>query len=177
MGSRRAFSDHGWLIQAVLQVAVLQVMDVSPHPWHSRWMRHRRAPRQFLVALLLSQAMAVQGLLLAWSGALAVTDVVTGTICSAVTATDSHGAADGQEPAQPSAHHDCLSACVAGHAAGMAGPAELSRRVAVSLQPSRPSNATLPPLSEVHGFLARAPPVLIEAVHFRIPTQHHSRTT
>lgn len=154
-------------------------MDAPAPPWHSRWMRHRSALRRFLAVLLLSQAMVLEGLLLAWSGALVAltagaAGAAVGTICSAA---DSHGAGDGQEPAQPSAHHDCLSACVAGHAAGMAVRVELSRRAAISFQPSRPSDATLPPLPGMRGFLARAPPMLVEAVHSRIPTQHHPRTT
>jgi hypothetical protein len=127
-------------------------------------MRHRHALSRFLVALLLSQVLVVQGLLLAWSGAQALTDGSAdaggGAICSAAAATESHGAGDGQGPAQPS-HHDCLSACVAGHAATQTGRVEFSRRIAISLQPARPSEATRLPLSGGHGFLARAPPVLI----------------
>jgi hypothetical protein len=123
-------------------------------------MRHRHALRRFLVALLLSQALVVQGLLLAWSGALALTGADVGAICSAADAAESHGAGGGPGPAQPS-HHDCLSACVAGHAAGAVVRVEFSRRAATSLQPARLSEATPPSLSGVHGFLARAPPVLI----------------
>ncbi len=52
-------------------------VDVTAVPWHSRWMSARYSVRRLLVALALSQALALQALLLSWSGALAVTGQFT----------------------------------------------------------------------------------------------------
>ncbi len=123
-------------------------------------MRDRYSVRRLLLNLVLSQAMVIQGLLLAWSGSQAAAGAVDGfsAICSGTISPSR--VVGGTEPGQPVAPHDCFSACLAGQ---MAGPpdrmvlptyATAYGRVSVSRQ------VVLPEIERELAFSARAPPGL-----------------
>lgn len=135
------------------------IMDVPLRAWHSRQMR--RCPiRQFLLTVVLSHVLAIQGLLLAVSGGLAAAGTAgggIGAICSAAASTND----DAPNPSGQSGYHDCLSACVANQVSG--------EPPANTVLPTHPmldgggsvlQQTTLPVYSQTNGFLARAPPML-----------------
>lgn len=136
-------------------------MDVPSRAWHSREMRDRCSVRRLLLTIVLSQVLAIQGLLLAWSGTLAFASGAggLGTICSGAapaSLNDSGGA-----PLVPRAGHDCLSACLMSHTTG--GP--LNEGVSLALPTlyacsvgSRETALTF--ILREPVFLARAPPTL-----------------
>lgn len=127
-------------------------------------MSTRYPVRRFLLIVLLSQAMVIQALLLGWSGARAVAGQLEGGIGPVCAASHPWGNGGGPgKPGNPTAHHDCLSAC-------LAGPSATNLPEQTSLKPERPVaflrqalplKAVRRGMSELRAFLARAPPVLI----------------
>ncbi len=118
--------------------------------------------RRFLVAVVLSQAMVIQALLLSWGGALAVAGEFTGglgVICSG--ASVSRGSSGTEAPGRPDTHRDCLDACLAGHAAAkLPDHPSLFVRSAVYARISIPAETPLLERSGTRAFLARGPPTL-----------------
>lgn len=122
----------------------------------------RYPARRLLIAILLSQAMVIQALLLSWSGALAVAGEPAsglGIICSG--ASESRGSGGTEPLDKPDAHRDCLNACLTGHAA-----AKLPEYVSLSVHFANYARVSIPaetPLLEgsgIQAFRARAPPSL-----------------
>lgn len=129
-------------------------------------MRDRFSARRLFLTILLSQAMAIQALLLAWNG----TQIIVGnaandfaTICYGFGAASTNRDGGSQpNPVQPKAHRDCLAACLAGHVA--TNPPDrvaFLSRAAIDL-PIMISRQMMP-LSSVRApaFQARAPPMPI----------------
>jgi hypothetical protein len=142
-------------------------------------MSARYSLRRLLVALALSQALALQALLLSWGGALAVSGEFAGGlgfICSGLS--ESRGAGGNEPPARPDTHKNCFDACLTAPAvAKLPDPASLFVRPAVYAQVSVPAETPLLEISGTRAFLARAPPMLTRDVRSGILSQHHSRTT
>ena len=123
-------------------------------------MRYRRSTRQLLLTIALSQVLAVQGLLLAASGGLAVAGTASegiGAICASAATADG----DGTNPPGQDRHRDCLSACLSGPTSGEPPSA------AAFLTPSVPQGLWSVPretprldVAQARAFLARAPPKL-----------------
>lgn len=135
-------------------------MDAWLGPWHSHSMQARYAMRRLLLTLVLSQALACQALVAAWSGALAIWPHAAGTICSGMSVVPD-GSQDDPWPAMPSSHQDCPGVCTAAcYAANLPGQSlALARSGApAAIQPSYV--AALLEKTEAPGFLARAPPAL-----------------
>lgn len=124
-------------------------------------MWHRHSIRQLLLTIALSQVLAIQGLLLAVSGSLAVAGVASerfGAICA--NAVPANG--DGTNPPGQNRHQDCLSACLSSPISGEPPP-----RAAAFLTPpapaelwSTPQQTPLLGIAPARAFLARAPPML-----------------
>lgn len=134
-------------------------MDVPLQPWHSQTMQARYSVRRLLLTLVLSQALACQALVAAWSGALAAGPHATGTICSGMAIGPDDGQGD-PSPAIPNDHQDCRGVCTAAcHAANLPGQLLALARsgTPAAIQPLH--LATLLERTETPGFLARAPPV------------------
>lgn len=140
-----------------------QCVDLQTWAWHSRRMRHRRSIRQLLLTIALSHVLAIQGLLLAASGSLALADASgegASFICSGAASANDN--ADGTAPLGQTKHRDCLSACLSAPAAGeppatgtaFTRPAHESRSHILQ-------DMSLPVISQARAFLARAPPALI----------------
>lgn len=136
-------------------------MDVPFRAWHSREMRDRCSVRRLLLTIVLSQILAIQGLLLAWSGTLAFAGGAGGvaTICSGAAATSLNDSGD--VPLVPRLGHDCLSACLMSHATGEA----LSEGAPLALLTvyARSAVSGETPLTAILRkpvFLARAPPTV-----------------
>lgn len=125
-------------------------------------MRNRYPTRRLLLCLVLAQALAVQALLLAWSGAQAAAgpaSVLFGVICSG--ASEGLGSGGTEGPAIPAGYQDCLGVCLAAHAA--APPPEQAAFRAASAITTRlfiPCDAPMLERSGMRAFLARAPPAL-----------------
>lgn len=100
----------------VLAPAV-RIVDVPGRAWHSRLMQKHCSARRLCLALLLSQALAVQALVVAWSGAQAAVPTADAfaPICSG--AQSDNKAGDTAPNPASGFHHDCLLACAAGFAA------------------------------------------------------------
>lgn len=135
-------------------------VDVQPRAWHSRQMRRRRSIRQLLLTIALSHVLAIQGLLLAAGGSLALAGMSgegIGLICSgAAPAND-----DGTGPSGQNRHPDCLSACLSAPTSGE--PPALGVSFTFCARYGRPDvlqETTLPARSQARAFLARAPPTL-----------------
>lgn len=111
--------------------------------------------------MVLSQILAIQGLLLAWSGTLAFAGGAggLGTICSGAASAslnDSGGA-----PLVPRADHDCLSACLMSHTAGAPSDEGVSLALPTLYACSAVSReALLTVILREPIFLARGPPTL-----------------
>ena len=125
-------------------------------------MRNRHSTRRLLLSLALSQALALQALILAWSGTQTLAGGVTGAIgaiCSAASASNNVGGTE--PPNKPAQHQDCLAACTAGHAAATPPEPALSLSdPAVFGQIFMPVEALLLERSGTQVFSARAPPTL-----------------
>ena len=123
-------------------------------------MWHRHSIRQLLLTIVLSQVLAIQGLLLAVSGSLAVAgagSVGVGAIC-ANAALPNGGWND---PLGPDRHQDCLSACLSGRTSGEApSPAAFLAPPVPHECWSASQGMTLLAISQARAFLARAPPML-----------------
>jgi len=125
-------------------------------------MRNRCSARKLLFCLALSQVLALQALVLAWSGAQAVAGERAGTfdiLCIGGSANPDAGTT--VPPAKSVGHQDCLSACAAGQAVATA-----PERVFLILGPAVYARIFIPgatPLLDRSGtqvFLARGPPTL-----------------
>jgi hypothetical protein len=126
-------------------------------------MTARYSFRRLLVALALSQALALQALLLSWGGALAIAgeflDGGFGLICSSLS--ESRGTGGTEPPARPAAHKDCFDVCLTGQAVTKPpGSASLFVRPAVYAQVSVTVETPPREKSGMGAFLARAPPML-----------------
>lgn len=126
-------------------------------------MRHRRSIRQLLLTIALSHVLAIQGLLLAASGSLALGGMSgegIAFICSsAASANDNE---DGTGPLGQAKHRDCLSACLSAPASSEPPAIDVVfTRSARYRRAHVLQDVTLPPISQARAFLARAPPVLI----------------
>lgn len=124
-------------------------------------MRGRCSLRKLLLTIVLSHVLAIQGLLLAASGGLAIGnnigDGIT-EICSGAAFANGQGT----DPGGQNKHQDCLSACLSNRASGEPPTATAFLPLpAVYESWPVPQDAYLSPISEARAFLARAPPVLI----------------
>jgi len=123
-------------------------------------MWHRHSIRQLLLTIALSQVLAIQGLLLAVSGSLAVAAGAgkgIGAICASVAPAN-----DGNtNPLGLDRHQDCLSACLSGRTSGEPPSATVSLTPPVHYGRwlSLPE-LTLLAFAQDMAFLARAPPML-----------------
>ena len=134
-------------------------MDVRLSPWHSQPMQAQSSVRRLLLTLVLSQALACQALVAAWSGALAAGLHTSGMICSGMSADPDAGQGD-PSPAMPNGHQDCLGICTAAcHAANLSGQPLAFARLGAPAAIQSPHVAALLERTEAPGFLARAPPV------------------
>lgn len=99
---------------AALCLRIVRIMDACGRAWHSRAMQKFPSMRRLCLALLLSHALAIQTLVIAWSGAqAAVLDAGAFTqICKGIQSGDRTG--DPAPNPQQGLHHDCLSACTGG---------------------------------------------------------------
>ena len=90
---------------------IVRIMDVRRFAWHSRAMQKPSSMRRLCLALLLSQALAVQALVVAWSGAQAAVPAAGAfsLICKSAQADGKTG--DTAPNSQHGLHHDCLSVC------------------------------------------------------------------
>ena len=125
-------------------------------------MRDRYPFRRLLLTIVLSQILAIQGLLLAWSGTLAFAGGAgsLGTICSGGGAPASLND-DGSRQLAPIADHDCLSACLTGHTTGMLSDQGIPLALATIYARSVVAReTTLTVVLREPAFLARAPPML-----------------
>lgn len=139
----------------------LQNVDVPSRAWHSRKMRDYYSLRRLLLTIVLSQALVIQGLLLAWTGTLAFAGGAGGfgAICAGAAPASSNDDASG--PLAPRADHDCLSACLMSHAAGGSFYESVSLALRMVYARSAASHEiTVIAILREPGFLARAPPVL-----------------
>lgn len=138
------------------QGAVRRIVDVQPTAWHSRWMRDRYSVCRLLLTLALSQAMVIQALLVVWSGAQAAAGVAGG-----VSAICSGKITPGRtEPGQPSAPHDCFSACLAGQIAAPPDRMVLRTHATAYERMSASRQLALPEIERQLAFSARSPPKL-----------------
>lgn len=127
-------------------------------------MTARYSLRRLLVALALSQVLALQALLLSWGGALATAGEFAGggfgVLCSSLL--ESGGAAGTEPPVQPPVpHKDCFDACLIGQA--LIKPpdsASLFVEPAVYAEVSVVAETSPRERSGMRAFLARAPPML-----------------
>lgn len=123
-------------------------------------MSHRLSVRRLLSCLLLSQALAIQALLLAWSGAQALAagnPANPAVICAGVAAGRIAGGTE--PPAEPVYHQDCLGICLASHAdAAAPQPAAARADTPMSIRAFITGEALLLARSRMRAFLARAPP-------------------
>ena len=137
-------------------------IDVLLVAWHSRWMASRFSIRRFMVAFVLSQVLALQALLVAWGGALAVgasTPTGIGFLCSSASADAEAG--NGTQSPQPNKHSDCVAACLTGHTpTRLPGAFSLLERRSIYMRALMPGEAPLSERYERWAFLARAPPML-----------------
>lgn len=126
-------------------------------------MTARYSFRRLLVVLALSQALALQVLLLSWSGALATAGEFAGSglgvLCSS--SSESRGAGGTEPPVRPASHNECFDACLTGQAV-IKPPesASLFLRPAVYAQVSVAAETAPRETSGIRAFLARAPPML-----------------
>lgn len=124
-------------------------------------MRDRYPFRRLLLTIVLSQALVIQGLLLAWSGTLAFAGGAgsLGTICSGAAPASLNDT--GGAPLVPRAGHDCLSACLMSHTTGRASGEGGSLTLPTVYAHSAVSReTTLTAILREPVFLARAPPTL-----------------
>lgn len=134
-------------------------MDAWRRAWHSRAMQKPYSVRRWCLALVLSQALAVQALVVAWSGAQAavLTADAVALICKG---TQSDNKADDTAPNPPNGfHHDCLSACAAAFSAlepQQHGLAPIWRNASRSTDVVRDTGSRVAFGTQV--FRARAPP-------------------
>lgn len=109
--------------------------------------------------LVLSQALALQGLLLGWGGAQAALakPYGFGTICYGGSASRDID----EPPGKPNLHQDCLSLCAAGFSAAKPSePASLSILLKAYAPFIFPREAARIETGKTQAFLARAPPKL-----------------
>jgi hypothetical protein len=117
--------------------------------------------RRLCLALLLSQALAVQALVVAWSGAQAAepTAGASAPICKGIQSDDKTG--DTAPNPDRGFHHDCLSACIGGFSALEPVPSGLALIWRNSSRPPeilRDTGSRVAVTTQV--FFARAPPKL-----------------
>lgn len=122
-------------------------------------MATRYSVRRLVTAVLLSQAMVLQTLLLSWAGTAAVAGGIAGglgLICSGTS--ESRGT---ELPAKPDTHRDCLDACLTCHGVGNLpdGPPLCPSMVACVWVPI-PIGRPLVETSGTRAFLPRGPPTL-----------------
>lgn len=120
-------------------------------------MPDRHSVRRLLLTIVLSQAMVIQVLLVAWSSTQAAAGAVNGLSTSICSSTISSG---GTQPDQPGTPHDCFSACLA---AQMDAPPDLTVLLPYDTTYARISasrQAELPAIELQLAFSARAPPKL-----------------
>jgi len=125
-------------------------------------MRDRYSVRRLLLTIVLSQALVIQGLLLAWNGALAIAGGTAGDLGGICFGSVSAPAGADGSPLKSNPHHDCRSACLMGHVAGEPSDdriPSLARFTAYAL--FLVSRDKIPPaVLRKPAFLARAPPML-----------------
>lgn len=126
-------------------------------------MTARYSLRRLLIALALSQVLALQALPLSWGGALATAGEFAGggfgVLCSSLL--ESGGAGGTEPPVQPVPHKDCFDACLTGQA--LIKPldsASLFVEPAVYAEVSVVAETPPRERSGMRAFLARAPPML-----------------
>ncbi|MGL4441488.1 MAG: hypothetical protein ACRCUE_19725 [Bosea sp. (in: a-proteobacteria)] len=120
-------------------------------------MRDRHLVRRLLLTIVLSQAMVIQALLVAWSSTQAAAGAASGISSPICSGTRSSG---GTEPGQPGTPHDCFSACLA---AQMGAPVDLTVLLphdTVYARMSASRQVALPEIERQLAFSARAPPTL-----------------
>lgn len=128
-------------------------------------MSKRCSLRQLCLTVLLSQALAFQALVFAWSGAQATAAIAPAgplaVLCNAALSNNNIGETV-PGPMVPGTHHDCLSVCAAG-AVGIEPP---DRALPLARSASSDSvlierDVGLLAISHRQVFLARAPPKLV----------------
>jgi hypothetical protein len=134
-------------------------MDDNEYAWHSPRMHRQGTIRYFLVILILAQALAVHGLVTAWSRAASAGSLSAGLDAIYCIANHDDALPDGKGTSGQPAHHDCAAACatLTGAVPGPAGvsqPAPVLAHVAV-LQTAR---AVLGPAMMLGAVQARGPP-------------------
>lgn len=138
------------------------VMDLAAASWHSRSMATRYSFRRLVAAILLSQAMVLQTLLVSWVGTTAFAGQFAGgwgSICSGLS--EGRGGGGTELPARPDTHRDCLDACLTCHGIGKL-PDEILLRPSViaSAWVPVPIETALLETSGPRAFLPRGPPAL-----------------
>lgn len=122
-------------------------------------MRKRYFLRWRFLTLVLSQALALQGLLLGWGGAQAALGghAGLGTICYGVSASRDAG----EIPGKPDLHRDCLSLCAAAVSAAMPSEQASLSILSKAYTPLILARAAARiEITRTQAFLARAPPKL-----------------
>jgi hypothetical protein len=117
--------------------------------------------RRLLTTLALSQVIALQALLLSWSGALAVASGFGGDpgfICAGTW--DGRGSSGSELPGGPERHSTCLDVCLAGQLlAAVPDPDTLTVEAVAYAEVLIPAGTALSETGEVPAFSARAPPM------------------
>jgi hypothetical protein len=136
-----------------------RIVDVLKRAWHSRAMQKSRSARRWCLALLLSQALAIQALVIAWGGSQAAVPAADTFALICQGAQSDNKAGDTSPNPRHGFHHDCLSACAAAFSAlqpQQQGLALIWRDSSPSADILRDSGARVAFGTQV--FLARAPP-------------------
>jgi hypothetical protein len=127
-------------------------------------MRDLYSVRRLLLTIVLSQVLVIQGLLLAWSGSLAIAGSQRGefgAICYGAVSVK-HSPDETRWPLKQGPHHDCLSACLMSHTE--AGLTDNSLSLAIPTVYARflvGEETTLAAILREPVFLARAPPPML----------------
>jgi hypothetical protein len=123
-------------------------------------MRKRYSLRWRFLTLVLSQALALQGLLLGWGGAHAAGQQPLngfGAVCTSVPT----GRDGGEAPGKLDPHQDCVSLCAAGGGAvKLSGQASLAKPSDVYASILFPHEVARIERADAQAFRARAPPKL-----------------
>lgn len=125
-------------------------------------MRDRYSVRRLLLTIVLSQVLVIQGLLLAWSGTLAIVGGAAGGLSAVCYGAASANLNVDGSPLKSDTHRDCRSACLMGHVAGEPSDDRvLSLARFTTYQPFLVLRETaLLAILRKPAFLARAPPML-----------------
>lgn len=156
----RARARQGW--------TSISPVDGRWPPWHSARMHRPFSARRLFVILLLSQALAVQALVAALSGALLPASDSAGDLLAAICRPSMLALADGDvapQPAQPGKHHNCAAACLSASSGAQASPAPEAgffapvRSCAAASYLSGLSSPAI--VSSRAAFAARGPPSIV----------------